>query len=315
MSEIYPSVKRLRAACTWCALVFFSFYLLKNTAEAAGAVSAALELCVKNVIPSLFPYMVLSSLILSSGMAEYLGRLLARPFGRLFALSGNCAAAVIIGLAAGFPVGAKTAAETLEKGLCKQEEAQRLCAFCNNTGPAFVIGGIGAGFFGDPMIGVLLYAIEVASVLILGLLLSIGHPRRRADTRTVVRFRPDLGGAVRGAVTSTLTVCGFVVFFSVLTDAVGLVFAHGALAPALPLAAVLLEVTNGAHLSAGISGPLSLILAAFAIGWSGLCVHAQSASYLLGQRLNMRKYLTGKAVQGLICAGLAALVCLFLQNI
>lgn len=311
MTKIYPSVKKLRAASFWCALIFFSFYLLKNTAQATEAVTGALALCFTRVVPSLFPYMVVSSLVLSSGLAAYLGRLLARPCSALFALNGNCAAAIIIGLVSGFPVGARTAAATYTAGLCDKDEARRLCAFCNNTGPAFLIGTVGAGFFGDGRTGAALWVIQAIASLMLGGLLSIGKSRKIQVSRTSIPFRPDLTAAVKDAVNGVLGVCGFVVFFSVLTDTLRAVL------PTLPLTAcaAILEVTCGCELASALRGDAAFILAAFAVGWSGLCVHAQSAPYIMGAGLSIKKYILGKLAQGGISAALAFALCVFSQNL
>ncbi len=265
-------------------------------------------MCIKNVIPSLFPYMVISALVMSSGLAEYLGRLLARPMSALFALSGGCAAAVVLGITAGFPMGAKTAADTYKRGLCSREEAERVCCFCNNTGPAFLIGGVGAGFFGDGAVGVRLYIVELISVFILGVLLSVGKERKDLSGKERIPFSPDLSGAVRGAVGSVLAVCGFVIFFGVVNGALDAVLSSLHLEGALPFIFSVSEVTGGAKAASDIG---SLPLAAFAVGWSGACVHAQSAGFMISEGLRMKKYLLAKALQGAICA----LICVFWQNV
>lgn len=311
MIKIYPSAKKLRAASFWCALIFFSFYLLKNTARSTDAVTGGLLLCFTRVVPSLFPYMVVSSLVLSSGLAAYMGRLLARPCSALFALNGNCAAAIIIGLVSGFPVGAKTAAATYTEGLCDKEEAERLCSFCNNTGPAFLIGAVGTGFFGDGRVGAVLWVIQAAASLILGGLLSIGKSRKARRSRAPIPFHTDFVPAVKDAVNGVIGVCGFVVFFYVLTDTMR------AILPTLPLTAcaAFLEVTCGCEGASRLGGTGGFILAAFAVGWSGLCVHAQSAAFIMGAGLSIKKYILGKLAQGGICAALAFALCVFSQNL
>lgn len=298
----------MSAAALWSALLFLSLFFIKNAELCSSLVSSGLQICIKSVIPSLFPYMVISALVMSSGLAHYLGRLLARPLSALFALSGGCAAAIVLGVTAGFPMGAKTAVDTYRRGMCSREEAERVCCFCNNTGPAFLMGGIGVGFFGDAAVGVRLYIIELISVIILGVLLSVGKERKRDFTGEKITFAPDLSGAVRGAVTSVLAVCGFVIFFGVINGALEAALSSLHLTRALPFVFSVSEVTGGAKAASDIG---SLPLAAFAVGWSGACVHAQSAGFMLPEGLKMKKYLFAKALQGGICA----LICVFWQNV
>ena len=269
-------------------------------------------MCYKTVIPALFPYMVISSLIVSSGLACFIGRAVRVPFTYLFAIDGNGAAAFFIGLAAGFPVGAKTSASLYREGLCEKEEAQRLCAFCNNTGPAFVIAGVGS-LLCDYMLGVAIYIIEVISALILGVILSIGKPRKREYSRRVVKFNPDLTAGVRDALSGTLSVCEFVIFFSVLNKCI-LSVASPILSSKYfsALFCALLEVTSGVSTGAVLGGRAAFVLCAFAVGWSGLCVHTQTAAFLIPSGLSVKKYIFQKACYALICTALALLYSLFL---
>lgn len=308
MRIIYPLTKRLSAGTTWIALTFLCVIFLKNAEMCTTLVTEGLEICFRSVIPSLFPYMVISALIISSGLAHYLGRLFARPLSAVFAIRGGGAAAIILGVIAGFPMGAKTAVDSYKNGLCTKEEAERLCCFCNNTGPAFLIGGIGVGFFGDAGAGVTLYIIELISVLILGIILSIGKDRRSPQVKEKIVFKPDPSEAVRSSVYSVLSVCGFVIFFRVLNGAIATILANLRLRRLSPLFFAISEVTGGGGAAADIG---SLPLAAFAVGWSGLCVHAQSATFMLPEGIKMRKYLIIKALQGLLCA----LTCVFWQNL
>ena len=113
----------------------------------AQAVRDAMLLCVQTLIPSLFPFFVLSSLLIACGASELLSALLSPLMRPLFGLSGAGAAALALGLCGGYPVGARTAAELVENGALSQEEGERLLAFCNNAGPGFLLGVCGAGVF------------------------------------------------------------------------------------------------------------------------------------------------------------------------
>lgn len=99
-----------------------------------------------------------------------------------------------------------------------------MLAFCNNSGPAFILGVVGAGVFSSGKIGILLYCMHVlASILIgIGSGLFTGHsagPRmvRRTPTRIeTVSFTEAFTNSVKNSFFSTLTICGFVIFFTVV---------------------------------------------------------------------------------------------------
>ena len=114
--------------------------------ESMQAARDGLTLCGNVIIPSLFPFFVLSSLVVELGLAGYLGRMLEGVMRPLFNVSGVCASAFALGFVGGYPVGARTAIDLYQKGMCTRTEAERLLAFCNNSGPAFILGVVGAVF-------------------------------------------------------------------------------------------------------------------------------------------------------------------------
>ena len=108
--------------------------------EAMGAMRDGLKLCGNVIVPSLFPFFVLSSLVVELGMSRYLGRLFQPVMAPLFRVNGACASALALGFVGGYPVGARTAISLYQSGQCSKTEAERLLAFCNNSGPAFIFG-------------------------------------------------------------------------------------------------------------------------------------------------------------------------------
>ena len=155
----------------WSALLFSAFAgLLRWPAEAAQAVRDGLSLCAGTILPALFPFFILSTLTVESGLAARLGRPLERCMNVLFRVNGSCAAALVLGLIGGYPVGAKAAADLYRNGRCNESEARRLLGFCNNAGPSFLIGVVGAGIFQSAKLGLLLEGIHIFSALLIGLL-------------------------------------------------------------------------------------------------------------------------------------------------
>ena len=62
--------------------------LLRQAETAAQAARDGVQLCLTSVIPALFPFFAVSSLLVALGAAEAAGRALAHPFGRLFCCGG-----------------------------------------------------------------------------------------------------------------------------------------------------------------------------------------------------------------------------------
>lgn len=315
--------QKVRDALAGLALLIATAGLVAAPGQAIAGAKDGLTLCFNVIVPSLFPFFVLSSLVVDLGLAAYLGRALEGLMRPLFRVSGSCAAAVALGFIGGYPVGARTALQLYQQGLCSKPEAERLLAFCNNSGPAFILGVVGAGIFGDSRVGLLLYLTHALASLLVGLLFRFygGSERRRtapprAKPIQAVTVPAAFTGAVVRSFQNTLNICAFVVFFSVVLQLLTAFGVFAALAELLALAgfepewarrlvAGLLELSSGVSSLRGgtqLAGRVSM--AAFMLGWAGLSVHCQVLSFLVDSGLSAKTYLAGKLCHGLIAAGL-----------
>ena len=308
-------------------LLWATFALVLWPEQAMGAMRDGIKLC-GNVI--LFPFFVLSSLVVELGMSRYLGKLLEPVMAPLFRVNGNCAAALALGFVGGYPVGAQTAIQIYENGQCSRTEAERMLAFCNNSGPAFILGVVGAGVFGSGTAGLLLYLTHLLASLVVGFLFRFYKPGEepraghgRGPQFQASSFSRAFTKSVTGALRSTLNICAFILFFTVFLR----ILAHaGIMARAASLMSTLLAplgmdqtwaerlLTGLVEMSSGVSsltdGAMSgrLSMAAFMLGWAGISVHCQVMAFLGDSGLSIRTYVVGKLLHGSISAALAALL-------
>ncbi len=321
MLKLFQS-KKIRSALLTAALLIAAVALIAAPGESMEGGKEGLLLCFNVIIPSLFPFFVLSSLVVDLGLAAKLGRAMEKLMRPLFRVSGSCAAALTLGFIGGYPVGARTALQLYEQGLCTKTEAERMLAFCNNSGPAFILGVVGAGIFGDGRVGLLLYLTHAAASVLVGLLFRFyGRDRSRPSPRhakpiETVTLPSAFTAAVTRSLQNTLNICAFVVFFSVvlrLLTAYGILGGVAQLLSLLGLepewarrlVAGLLELSSGVSSLSGGRGFVGLAsMAAFMLGWAGLSVHCQVLSFLVDSGLSARVYLAGKLCHGLLAAAL-----------
>ncbi len=292
----------MRLAVLWAAGT--SVLLLVEAETAAQAVRDGIDLCLTSVLPSLFPFFAVSSLLLSAGAAEAAGRVLGGLFRRLFRCGGAGCAAVLLGFVGGYPVGARTAASLVRQGSLTPGEGERLLTFCNNASPAFAVGVAGVTVFGSARTGAYLYLVHITSALVVGLLLCrrSGEPSHLRAPMKPAAPAEGLAArflrAVEDAASAMGSVCAFVVFFLVL-----LRLAEHCIGPLGPAAGVV-ELTNGIlRLTPDRRG---FVLAAALLGWGGLSVHCQTAAVTAGSGIRLGRYLFAKAAQSALSALLAA---------
>lgn len=287
---------------------FLTFVLiLRFPSVARDGVRSGLSLCARTVIPSVFPSLIITDLLFSRPCA-LIEKTVGRVFSRVFRVRERGAVAWIAGLLSGFPVGAVTVANDVQNGALSREEGAYLLSFVNNTGPAFLVGGVGLGLFGSVRIGWALYLIQIPVSLLVGFLF---RPQKRAEPvvqPTVLDRIADPVEAIVRASENCVRIAGFVCFFSVLSAFLSLYFEDGALLAALTS---ILEIGCGASQAARLSFPFPAFpLVSFAVCFAGVSVHYQTLAVLKGAGIPTAGYLRGKIVSGMIALSLSLLFCL-----
>lgn len=294
------------------ALLGCAALLMLYSEVSSAAAEDALKLCAAVIIPSLFPYMVISSLLVLSGAAAEMGGWFSRPVRLLFRLPGCAGSAILLGALCGFPVGAKSACEMYEGGSLTKKDCERLIAIANNTGPSFVVEVVGAHFWGSRGMGICIYVAQILSAILIGFAgarrvpgrsdaADVHHPARRTKG-----FMECLSESVSTSARAVLSVCGFIVFFAVSAGLISHILIRFHLGGVMPYLGAVLEFSFGAERAAQLGGTAGAFLAGFSVGWSGLSIFAQCASFTAPHGIGLRRTAVCKCVQGILVGAAAA---------
>lgn len=271
--------------------------LILDTKTALTGASQALELCIRTVIPSLLPFFVLSILLTSALTGESIPFL--RPLGRLCGVPRGAESLLLIGMLGGYPAGAQCVAQAN----LRKQDAQRMIAFCNLAGPAFLF-GIVAGKFSSSYAPWLLWGIHIFSALFVANLLP-GKSRETAVLRSGNPLR--ISDALQRSLRIMASVCGWIILFRILIAFLERWFLWLLPIPAQVAITGILELSNGCCDLGRISSEgLRFIIASAILASGGLCVTMQTVSVTSG--LSLKTYLVGKFLQVLFSIFLAALL-------
>ncbi|WEK53451.1 MAG: sporulation integral membrane protein YlbJ [Candidatus Cohnella colombiensis] len=189
------------------------------------------------LFPALFPFFVLSEILLGVGVVHFVGTLLD-PFMRpLFRLPGIGGFVVAMGFASGYPIGARLTSQLMEQNLLTREQGERLVTITTTSDPIFLIGAVCIGFFGNVHLAPIIAITHYGTALLIGIFASLRtkdtnnklqflekshkrsfkaalaamHRARLADGRT---FSTLLQQALQSSLALIVIVGGLVVFFS-----------------------------------------------------------------------------------------------------
>lgn len=283
--------KRTTAAVLLCAMAA----LILDSRCAAGAAEDALKLCGQVLIPSLFPLLVVSGMLMPGlkGMGlPFLSRLLGMPDG-----SGGL---FLLGCAGGFPVGAACIAQAASEGALSRQDAERMLGLCSFCGPSFLFGVLPRVL---PMRWVIaLFVLQLET----GLLVAAFWPGPSRGTMQPSCQSVSLPEAVRRAVNSMLSVCAWVTLAAVAAG-----FLRQWLFPLLPAGASLLltgllELTNGIFALPSEDPSLTFLLCAVFVCFGGISVLLQIGGLAAPAGLRMGQCAAQKVLHAVLGAVAAA---------
>lgn len=326
--------------------IFLCFSLIRFPDQALEAAIRGLNMWWEVVFPSLLPFFITAELLLAFGVVKFLGILFEPVMRPLFNVPGAGSFGWIMGMASGYPTGAKIAARLREEKQLTQIEAERLVSFTNNSSPLFIFGAISAGFLYNIKLGFLLAVCHYAANTLVGMVMRFHgrhaekiekkrHPfsikrafqeMHRNRLRNKRPFGEILGNAVLHSIQTLVMVGGFIILFSVLIKLLFLMnitsFISSIIQPILPLLELpeelglpfisgLFEITVGANLISQVATDSFLqkaILISFILGFNGLSIHAQVASILAKTDIRFHPYFFARLLHGTFAVILTVLL-------
>ncbi len=251
------------------------------------------EIAFCRVVPAVLPMMIVSGVIIDSPLASWLG-LLLQPYTRLLGIKERSASTVLfLGLLGGFAILAQGIDQLYRSRRVDRHQAELLLCAGLNAGPSFILLSVGYGMFGSVGLGILFLASLYLGNLSAALLLHIFRIQKGTDfpgatPAALHNGFPRSGSfesSMQKAVSSCATLCGYIAFFCLLCSLAQQIL------PAVSAGTlcVLLEVTNGALFSSGLSGAPRIWLTICTLCWAGLSIQMQ-AKALLPAELSLRRF-------------------------
>ncbi|WP_245807727.1 sporulation integral membrane protein YlbJ [Halobacillus massiliensis] len=311
--------------------LFITFSLIQMPDVALQASKQGLELWWTIVFPSLLPFFIIAEILFGFGIVHGVGLLSERLMRPLFNVPGSGGFVWIMGMASGYPAGAKWTRELRLSGQVSRIEAERLVAFTNASSPLFILSAVAVGFFGDPSLGFLFAAGHYGGSVLVGIAMRF-YGYKDTRTRSLTRsfsikqaaleihkarmkdgrpFGHLLGEAVTKSVQTLLLIGGFIMLFSVLTQLIKAGILFDALSYLLTIFKVnedlhmavisgIFELTTGIGAVTSTTAPLltQILLVSFMLGFHGLSIQAQIASILSDTDIRFMPYFFARLFHG-----------------
>ena len=304
-----------------CIIFMISLIIFSETNFIAA--KNGLKLWGESVLPTLFPFFVATELLCNTNLIYVLGKYLRNIVNKLFNVPGEGVIALLLGIISGYPTGAKVIVNLKEKGILNREEAERLLAFTNNSGPLFILGTIGISFLNNKRIGYILLITHIFAALTVGVLFRNWKKNEKIYRKSndiskennkdffISEIGEILGNSIKKSILTILNIGGFIVIFSVIISIleeskiffiISHIFEMYGVNGEIVIGVIkgLLELTNGAKIvSLYALSNIYIGIIAFLLGFGGLSVMLQVYSIVAKEKISIKPYIYGKLMQGL----------------
>lgn len=288
--------------------LLFACVLIKYPTLSSEGILKGLELSASTMVPSLFPFIVVSTFAANSGAVDFLGKKTDKFFRKIWGLSGTAGSIILFGLFGGFPVGCSMAGNLYSQNKITSSEAKRIALSSVNAGPAFVIGAVGTMMLSSFKAGVIIFVSLSLSSLTIAFLTKWILPSDTETKKTSsaeVSLSDALVTSVYSSSKTMFLICAWILVFSCFINIMTGNLENEKISG---LIKIFSEVSLGCERISETKNPAHL---AFVIGWSGLCVHCQTLPHVIKTGLKIKYFLCSRlfhaCLSSLICAGILKL--------
>ena len=297
---------------------FFAAMLCFPSPVFRGA-SQGLLLWFDSVLPTLFPFIFISTFLVLSGTFVFISRFTAPLLSRLFHISGYGAFAVLTGFLCGYPMGSKVAADLYRKKYISRAESQYLLSFCNNTSPMFIMSFVVLQNLKQEKLMLPSMIILFLSPVFCSFLFRkfyqnppVFHGSSSLSSDRSISFAQSLDHAVSDALEAIVKVGGYIILFCVITELLDTFLSGAFLLKTIILPG--LEISNGiaAICRMALVFPLKYIGCMALTSFGGWCAAAQTMSMLADTGIPIFPYIIQKLVTAAVTSLLTFLyLCFF----
>ncbi|MFD3156523.1 sporulation integral membrane protein YlbJ [Haloimpatiens sp. FM7330] len=275
-----------------------------------------------SVFTSLFPFLVITNIILQYDGIEIYSNLLGKSICSPLNLSKECSFPIVISFICGYPLGAKYTCDLYEQKIIDRNTCERLLNIASNASPMFVIGAIGTSMLKNKYLGYLLLISHYISCILMAIVLKSKNKQLYMNSSPLNKNynKSNIGkilkSSIENAIHSSLSIGGFIILFSIITTLLkqNLLFnmiiklISNMLNSSYNFISSLfigsIEMTNGCYLisSTSCTTITKLIVISFLISFSGLSIICQVYSFSCKFHLSIKKYIIRKLIQGILCS-------------
>ena len=317
--------KNYKSAFLYVALTISSACMVLFPQYASKGIKSGMDCCLNTLIPSMFPFMIISSMMVTASTKQNSSSVFTKITKPLFYLPGQTFSLVLMSLFGGYPIGAYCAKYLYKNRQINKEQLNRIMSFCVNSGPAFIVSVLGESLLKSQKTGLKLFLIQCASSILIGVIGGILARFKKTPfyenagniKNNSINFSTILIDSCNNTCRSLVKICALITLFFGVTSllhelniikCISITLQKLNASPHFTyiFTASVLEMTQACIIAAKSSCSPYWVYS-WIIGFGGICAHTQIIAELKDCPFNYRRFLLVRFLNGIITAFVTAI--------
>ena len=300
-------------------LLIIIVIIASNPAKYSKVAFKGIEVWVKFLVPTLFPFFVLTRLFSSTGVINDFTKIFAKPFKKLYNCPPISSYIFLMSIITGYPVGAKLTSDCYDNGTLNKSEAIKTLSFCSNSGPMFILGSVAIGMFLNAKMGIIIYISHIFGSLLNGLIYrNIGKTEQNSKpTLNTSQNDINLSESISSSISSIMLIGGVICFTFVIIEIVTSSLIFKQIINTISFTGLntnlinsifsgVFEITQGCLLLSSLPYSFNTLtlLCTFIISFGGISTLLQATAFtrkIIHTKLFILQKLTHSAIASIIC--------------
>ena len=294
--------------------VILLFSVLLNKQLVFDTITYSLNIWVNTLIPSMFPFFVISDVLINYNITKYIPKFIINIFSKIFNINKECVTIFFLSLISGFPSSARNIKNYYEKKLITLEEANHILLFTHFSNPVFILTTVAIFFLNNEKYGYIILISHYLGNFIIGLILrnnsTITIKNYTKYTTICQNFSKTLINSIKSSIDTLLLILGTLTSFLILSafiiNLLDLSLYQGTIIKGI------LEMTMGLKelVLLNIKDVYKVVIATMFISFGGLSVHLQVISQIVDTDINYYNFLIARIYHAII----SGVICFLLFN-
>jgi len=304
--------KKIFDAVIILAFLVLLFEILTNKNLVSETISYSLNLWVTSVLPSLFPFFIISDVLISYNITNYIPNIFKKTFTKLFRINDAQLTIFFLSCVSGFPSNARNTRNLYDKGIITKEEASHILMFTHFSNPLFILSTVAVSFLNQESYGIFILISHYLGNFILGLFVrnysSVSDHYYMTNLEKSQSFSQVFLHAIRSSVDTLLMILGTLTCFLLVSSLMINRLEVGIYSSSILRG--ILEITMGLKSLSllPLTDIYKVVIATMFISFGGFSVHLQVISQLVDTDIPYQPFFVARVFHALFSGGICYLL-------